>query len=77
MAYLAAQYGCPETHERLLPKHPGGRALVDQLFFYNNGIIYPCYRAAAVSYSNTILTGRFELALARNLMQSDHCIQIE
>ncbi|KAJ0174368.1 hypothetical protein K1T71_010514 [Dendrolimus kikuchii] len=47
-AYLATRY-C--NSGRLLPKDPGGRALIDQLLHYNSSILYPRFRAA----SNPIL----------------------
>ncbi|XP_075981740.1 glutathione S-transferase 1-like [Anticarsia gemmatalis] len=49
--YLAGRY-CDS--ERLLPKDPGGRSIVDQHLHYNSGILYPRFRAAAypILYEN-------------------------
>ncbi|XP_072942790.1 glutathione S-transferase 1-like isoform X2 [Epargyreus clarus] len=49
--YLASRYCCMDN---ILPRDPGGRALVDQLMFYNGGVLHPRYCAAAypILYEN-------------------------
>ncbi|CAK1550265.1 unnamed protein product [Leptosia nina] len=49
--YLAARY---HNCNKLLPRDPGGRAVVDQLLLYNCGVLQPRYRAAAdpILYEN-------------------------
>lgn len=44
--YLASRYS---NSGRLLPKDPGGRAVLEQQMCFNGGVLYPRYRAAIVS----------------------------
>ncbi|CAF4876637.1 unnamed protein product [Pieris macdunnoughi] len=49
--YLASRYfNC----DKMLPKDPGGRAIIDQFMMYNCGTLQPKYRAAAdpILYEN-------------------------
>ncbi|XP_052743652.1 glutathione S-transferase 1-like [Bicyclus anynana] len=49
--YIASLY-CEDT--KLLPSNPASRALIDQLFHYDGGILYPHYRSCAypILYEN-------------------------